>query len=354
MVDSEDEAPSVFANYLERGGELRSVTPQGHTRSTELDLPRMVGKLRFATVDGELNDDQRAGAARLLAVLARSGVRGANPDDWVGASQLTSSTAVIPLDRLSLSPSALQDASDCMLQWYFRRIKGEDARNLNGEFDLDALEVGNLVHHLAETYPSGGAEELKAALDEYWQENELDDGTWWREKKYQEIVAMLERLGTSQQSRDSVAAVQVEQDIRVKLSEATVRGRADRIETIVSEDGDKKTLRIIDIKTGKTAPSARQLDENLQLRAYQLALQSPDVEVEAALLTVAAPKARNVILREQEPMDGEESAAMVKELDQLAQRMVGPSYQPTVGARCETCSFARVCPARPEGNRRFE
>ena len=360
-VENEEEALSPFINYLQKAGCVPGPVPNEDGANeypsaplSDLNLQRFIGSLRFAAVDPDLDEVQTKDAALVLAYLAKNGIEGADPELWTGADSLTTDAAVTSLDRLRLKPSELQGATDCLLQWFFRAIGGQDARAPLGQLDMDPAEVGNLVHKLAEENPRAGAKQLQETLAQYWADNHLDDGTHWRQQLYEKIHDMLGVLGQYQAACGKDTEIRTEMKIDVAVGESRIAGRADRVEFSEPDTEGITHVRVIDIKTGSSVPTANELATHPQLLAYQLAFQGPAQAVSAALLTVGKPS-RTGPLREQGTASAPEIEEFTSQLETLADRMVGPSYLPTVnGQVCRNCRFAAVCPAQPEGKRIFE
>ena len=145
-----------------------------------------------------------------------------------------------------------------------------------------------------------------------------------------------------------------EEAMRVSLGRAVVTGRVDRVE--VSADG---RVRVIDLKTGASRPTAEEVRRHGQLGAYQLAVEAGafaahgDRSGGAALLQLGrAAAARSTTLQVQPPLDADDEPTWARDLvDEVAEAMAGTVFAATPGPQCGTCQLKASCPARAEGRR---
>lgn len=348
-IENNDEVASPFLNYLSKEGVISAFRDEeGNALYTDvpppLDVGSMVGQLRKSTVSPDLTSDQQKDAAALLAIMASSGVSSANPSQWVGAGGITTDSPLVENEPIKLSPSALQGAKECTLQWFFQAIHGRNRDGILRPAAFSAADVGTLVHGIAEKYPHGDPQQLRAELALRWEELGLDEDIWWIQKKKQELEEMVTVMGRHFQKVPG--EVRVEAPIRTNLGPVVISGRADRIESL--PDG---SVRIVDIKTGKTRPSKNAVQTNLQLAAYQLGLGEQSEVSGAGLLTVAdSPKDGSLL--EQKALTADESAALREELVALGETMIGPTYYPDASsAACRSCPFQEICPVQEKGIR---
>src|SRR5690606_37453455 len=92
----------------------------------------LVGRLRAvvcAPADAA-PDNVRACAATQLARLARAGVPGADPAEWQVMTPVSTGEPLWDGDQqvVTLSPSRLQQLTDCPLRWLLERHGGTDGR----------------------------------------------------------------------------------------------------------------------------------------------------------------------------------------------------------------------------------
>src|SRR5690606_4947288 len=134
--------------------------------------------------------------------------------------------------------------------------------------------TGSLVHALVQASAAGAEQaELEAALRSAW--SRLDVGApWYSRRELERVRGMLAAFeGWVRRSREEgLRLVAVEQPVQLERAGRTggpwlrVRGRVDRLEV----DAEGRPV-VVDIKTGKTAISARAAAEHPQLAVYQLA-----------------------------------------------------------------------------------
>ncbi|KUN36394.1 DNA helicase UvrD [Streptomyces longwoodensis] len=356
--------PSRF--LAELGVEPRDVT--GRPRRP-LSVAALVAELRATTVDPRASAPLREAAARRLARLAaladedgRPLVPSAHPYRWWGMWDPTESK--VPLrDRdepVVLSGSALdQLANTCSLQWFLgREVKADAPATV-------AQGFGNVVHVLADEVASGHTpadlDVLMERLDSVW--NALAfDAPWKSQQEKDNARVALERfLKWHVMDRTGRTPVASEHDFDVTLEagdyEVRIRGQMDRVEA----DGDGRAY-VVDFKTGKQAPTAREVERHPQLAVYQLAVRAGAVD---DVFDGARPEpggAELVHLRQgaaqrdggetlpkvqaQEPLQGEWVGDL---LATAAGKVLDERFTPSAGQHCTHCAFRASCSARPEG-----
>ncbi|MFF4020563.1 ATP-dependent helicase [Streptomyces sp. NPDC001843] len=356
--------PSRFLSEL--GVEPQDVT--GRPRRP-LSVAALVAELRATTVDPRASAALREAAARRLARLAaladedgRPLVPSAHPYRWWGMFDPTESK--VPLrDRdqpVVLSGSALdQLANTCALQWFLgREVKADTPATA-------AQGFGNVVHVLADEVASGRTpadlDVLMERLDSVW--NALAfDAPWKSEQEKGHARAALERfLKWHVLDRAVRTPVASEHDFDVTLAagdyEVRIRGQMDRVEA----DGEGRAY-VVDFKTGKQAPTAREVERHPQLAVYQLAVREGAVDdafdggrpepggAELVHLRQGAaqrdggetlPKVQS-----QEPLEGEWVGEL---LANAAGKVLDERFTPSTGQHCTHCAFRASCSARPEG-----
>ncbi len=356
--------PSRFLTEL--GVEPKDVT--GRPRRP-LAVAALVAELRATTVDPRVSDTLRQAAARRLARLAaladedgRPLVPSAHPYRWWGMFDPTESK--VPLrDRdqpVVLSGSALdQLANTCALQWFLGREVKADAPA------TAAQGFGNVVHVLADEVASGRTPAdlavLMERLDSVW--NALAfDAPWKSAQEKENARVALERfLQWHVMDRTGRTPVASEHDFDVTLEagdyEVRIRGQMDRVET----DAEGRAY-VVDFKTGKQAPSSKEVERHPQLAVYQLAVGEGAVD---EVFDGARPEpggAELVQLRQgaakrdggetlpkvqaQEPPEGEWIGDL---LATAAGKVLDERFTPTAGQHCAHCAFRASCSARPEG-----
>ncbi|MFJ6724658.1 ATP-dependent helicase [Streptomyces sp. NPDC091281] len=361
--------PSRFLTEL--GVEPRDVT--GRPRRP-LSVAALVAELRFTTVDPRVSEPLREAAAQRLARLAalsdedeRPLVPSAHPYRWWGMFDPTESK--VPLrDRdqpVVLSGSALdQLANTCALQWFLgREVKADAPATV-------AQGFGNVVHVLADEVASGRTPAdlavLMERLDSVW--NALAfDAPWKSAQEKEHARAALERfLQWHVMDRAGRTPVASEHDFDVTLGagdyEVRIRGQMDRVEA----DGQGRAY-VVDFKTGKQAPTAREVEHHPQLAVYQLAVREGAVDEAFDGVRPEPGGAELVQLRQgaarrdggdtlpkvqaQEPLEGEWVGDL---LATAAGKVLEERFTPSAGQHCAHCSFRASCSARPEGRQVVE
>ncbi|MFI6660477.1 ATP-dependent helicase [Streptomyces sp. NPDC050523] len=356
--------PSRFLTEL--GVEPRDVT--GRPRRP-LSVAALVAELRATTVDPRVSDTLREAAAHRLARLAaladedgRPLVPSAHPYRWWGMFEPTESK--VPLrDRdqpVVLSGSALdQLANTCALQWFLGREVKADAPATT------AQGFGNVVHVLADEVASGHTPAdlavLMERLDSVW--NALAfDAPWKSAQEKENARVALERfLQWHVMDRTGRTPVASEHGFDVTLGagdyEVRIRGSMDRVEA----DGEGRAY-VVDFKTGKQSPTAREVERHPQLAVYQLAVREGAVDDAFDGARPEPGGAELVQLRQgaaqrdggetlpkvqaQEPLEGEWVGEL---LATAAGKVLDERFTPTAGQHCAHCAFQASCSARPEG-----
>ncbi|MEV6405105.1 ATP-dependent DNA helicase [Streptomyces bobili] len=361
--------PSRFLTEL--GVEPKDVT--GRPRRP-LSVAALVAELRATTVDPRVSEPLRQAAAHRLARLAaladedgRPLVPSAHPYRWWGMFEPTESK--VPLrdrDRpVVLSGSALdQLANTCALQWFLgREVKADAPATV-------AQGFGNVVHVLADEVASGHTPAdlavLMERLDSVW--NALAfDAPWKSAQEKEHARVALERfLKWHVMDRTGRTPVASEHDFDVTLEageyEVRIRGQMDRVEA----DGDGRAY-VVDFKTGKAAPTAREVEHHPQLAVYQLAVREGAVDEVFDGVRPEPGGAELVQLRQgaakrdggeslpkvqaQEPLDGEWVGDL---LATAAGKVLDERFTPSAGQHCTHCAFRASCSARPEGRQVVE
>lgn len=356
--------PSRFLTEL--GVEPKDVTSRPRR---PLSVAALVAELRATTVDPRASATLREAAARRLARLAaladedgRPLVPAAHPYRWWGMFEPTESK--VPLrDRdqpVVLSGSALdQLANTCALQWFLgREVKADAPATV-------AQGFGNVVHVLADEVASGHTpadlDVLMERLDSVW--NALAFDAPWKsaQEKAHARVALERFLQWHVMDRTGRTPVASEHDFDVTLEageyEVRIRGQMDRVEA----DGDGRAY-VVDFKTGKQAPTAREVERHPQLAVYQLAVREGAVDEAFDGVRPVPGGAELVQLRQgaakrdggdvlpkvqaQGPLEGEWVGDL---LATAAGKVLDERFTPTAGQQCAHCAFRASCSARPEG-----
>ncbi|CAM5465866.1 DNA 3'-5' helicase OS=Streptomyces alboniger OX=132473 GN=CP975_23555 PE=3 SV=1 [Streptomyces alboniger] len=359
--------PSRFLTEL--GVEPRDVTGRP---GRPLSVAALVAELRATTVDPRVSDTLREAAARRLARLAalsdedgRPLVPSAHPYRWWGMFEPTENK--VPLRNrdqpVVLSGSALdQLANTCALQWFLGREVKADAPA------TAAQGFGNVVHVLADEVASGRTPAdltvLMERLDSVW--NALAFDAPWKsaQEKDNARVALERFLQWHVMDRTGRTPVASEHDFDVTLEagdyEVRIRGQLDRVEA----DGDGRAY-VVDFKTGKHTPTAKEVERHPQLAVYQLAVREGAVDEAFGGLRPEPGGAELVQLRQaaakrdggetlpkvqaQEPLEGSAGQWVGDLLATAAGKVLDEQFTPSAGQHCTHCAFRASCSARPEG-----
>ncbi|HEV7951043.1 MAG TPA: ATP-dependent DNA helicase [Glaciihabitans sp.] len=254
-IANEDESPSVFLTLAPKDSPTidTSLLPP-------LSLRGLTGRLRRDLVLESRSAFERDAAASALARLAAEGIPGADPLDWHGLLD-PSSTEPLFLDdeQVPVSPSRLERFEDSPLDWFVETIAGTESST--------AMGLGTILHWAMETATDPSVDEVWASVESRWNEL-LFESPWLAEN--QKRAARVLTAGIAEYladfKRDGKTLVGAEKRFSLNIGRATVNGSIDRVER--HADG---SVVIVDLKTG--APITRQatIDEHPQLGAYQLA-----------------------------------------------------------------------------------
>ena len=360
--EDDGERPSRF--FGELGVE---VTVHRDRVSRPLSLPSLVAALRRESTDPRRTPAMRRAAAARLALLSRvtddTGdllAPAAHPQRWWGLALPTESDRPVqaPDVPVPLSGSSLDGLGTCPLKWFLEHeVHAQTATST-------AMGLGSVVHALADEVATGRApadlDVLMQRLDTVWSSLAYD-APWQSEQQHGEAREALRRfLVWHAAPRDrSLVATEVGFEVELDMPGGPVRlrGFIDRVE--LDRDG---RVHVVDLKTGKNAPTKDQVASHAQLGTYQLAVRSgvladrvpPGAEPGGAELVMlrlddgAGPKVQPQRALEPSPSWVEDL------LDTAVRRVLGESFPPTPNDYCTRCAFRRCCPAQPDGRQVVE
>ena len=309
----------------------------------------VVAELRRALQDPECPSEAHEQAARQLARLAKAGVAGASTDEWWGIGGASTSDALPK--RTSLSPSRIEALLECPMRVVLEQMVELD--------DTMHMVRGLLAHAYFEAL-GRGVDRDEARRIAVEARRQMDDGPAWKaQRDVEDFELMLTKidgwLDVSQANR-SALAVEAEVDVRVG-PELRIRGRSDRLEA----DGEGR-VRIVDLKSGTSAPTKEQAQQNAQLMAYQLAIRNgvlngesvvssdaDGLEIDSAILLYPASTNKTAKVLEQSAKTDEELEAFANLIQPLPDAMVGPALAAQTGPHCDYCKVRALCPVQPEG-----
>ncbi len=275
-IQSEDETPSglfrMIAGEKTPDEDRARIVPAANARgrvfvpeNIDASIGEMVGRLRHLVVLGRAPSSDQTRAAAALQELARRNVRGAHPDAWLGYP-LATPVRLFSDRTIPVSPSNLERFQKSPLDWFVSSVAG-------GSSGINAT-IGTLVHRAIEVAPDGTRDELWAAVEEKWGEVNFE-APWLAEQWLTATRTMIDALADYVRNIAIEGRRVLDSEKFTKITLTTtekdgltivVGGTVDRVEEY--PDG---SVAIIDVKTAKTATSAKDAEQNLQLKAYQLA-----------------------------------------------------------------------------------
>jgi len=327
-TENDDEAPSAFHRLLP--GDLPSA-PTGHP----LSLRGLVGHLRHQLVTSR-SSTVATEAAASLARLADEGVAGAAPDEWWGLLEPSTTAPLVDLAdgeaRVPVSPSQLGTFEECPLHWFVERF--------GGGAPTASMGLGTVLHAALEDAEGVDAEALWQVAEARWHELHFES-PWIAEAERRRARTMTDALAAY--LRDALAEgrelLGAESRFELDVAPATVRGSIDRVERLA--DG---SVLIVDLKTGRSAPTGAAVQEHPQLASYQLALASGAVEAAGegaasggASLLFVSHGVRGKPYREsrQGVLDGEGLEAFRHRVQEAARGMAGQVFVARLDDHCE-------------------
>jgi superfamily I DNA/RNA helicase len=365
-VQGEDEQPSRFLEELDPApddGQDRVERPVHHPRRA-LVLAELVGELRQAVCSPVGDPDRRRRAAVQLARLAEAGVPGAAPDDWYGLAPLSTETPLrAPGEIVPVSPSDVEKILRCPLRWMLERHGGREVGALSAV-------TGTLVHALVQARAAGAdGGELENALHAAWQRLDLG-APWFGRRELARVRGMLAAFdGWVRTSRaGGLRLVAVEHPMQLDLPGGPddpevevggrpalrLRGRVDRLEV----DAAGRPV-VVDVKTGRTAATARAAVEHPQLAVYQLAaalgafteLVGAVAEPGGGRLVYLADRSSTGDAKEpaQPPLDAAELQRWSAVVRSCAEETAGARFHARVGPDCDRCPVRASCPLNESG-----
>jgi superfamily I DNA/RNA helicase/CRISPR/Cas system-associated exonuclease Cas4 (RecB family) len=320
----------------------------------EIGAPLTLGALVAKSRRELLDENKRAEAAKLLATLSASYVRGANPDAWLGTKALSTDENVIkPGEQVVLSPSTLDSFRKCPLQWFLQKNGGRDG-------DSSPQLIGTAIHALASDLinnPNKPQEEFAEAIEKNFALLSRESG-WVKDLELTEANNKIRRLfeWLEHDKAQGRSLVGVEQKFSLEIGRAIVNGTVDRIE--FDKDGN---VFIVDLKTGKKW-SKKELEESFQVKVYQLAAQKDSwvdeelhgkipTEVSGGALAFFAKDFENIEKYELvEPALNETTAKELEDrITEVADSIADNDIFAKSNALCRSCALRASCPIQPEG-----
>ena len=356
---AEDSRPSQFFNEVAEVLGIDESALTAHQRSAYLTPSRLVATLRTITENqavekiadasgtGSVGDSAHAVAGEAVAILAhlhRAGVRVANPDSWYGAREISSE---IPLfsdeEQIKISPSSLDTLNKCALKWAFEHAGGRDS-------DSTSQILGTALHFVAtKLITKAPLSELLTDLETIWQklaeQTDLAKG-WYGQAQLIRAREIVENIFTyhSESDRELVA---VEAPFTITQERTVIKGSIDRLEKT-----EQNKAFVVDLKTGESAVSKKDAQENLQLKVYQLAVNLgqfatllPEATAAGAELFYPAVNVAGANRPQDEIVDSEVSESITK----LSDIAAATKFLAVENELCRSCHLRNSCPVKPEG-----
>jgi RecB family exonuclease len=253
---------------------------------------------------------------------------------------------------MPLSASTLNKLEDCPLAWFLaHEARGDTPATV-------ALGFGKVVHALADLVARGrlaaDEESLVRELDRVWPALGYDV-PWQQNNEREQAKRALHRLvGQLAAERGRVfidSEVTFERQVDTETGPVLLRGRMDRVEA----DADGRYV-VVDLKTGKSKLSTKELPTDRQLALYQFIVDTggaPGLPSDAASggaelwqLRDAGPDLPTV---QQQPPPAGGHDALVSELGAARGTILAEGFFATPGKGCDRCTFRRSCPAQDDG-----
>jgi len=346
-VRSEEEQPSPFLDLADPDGERAEVRPLAAVPRT-MTLPALVARLRAVLTDAGAETGLRAAAAGQLARLAAAGVPGADPEEWYGLAGPSSTGPLREAGaQVRVSPSKVESFDRCALRWLLQKVGGTAGPSR-------AQGLGTLIHEIAADEPEGDEQRLRQLLEERIGRLGLGTG-WLADADRARAESMVGKLAeyVRESRREGRRLVAVEQGVEVRVGEAVIRGQVDRLERDAAD-----RLVVVDLKTGRSAPTNAEVARNPQLGVYQLTVEEggfaelvPDPAGSGGAVLVQLGKAtRSPSVQRQPALAADEDPDWARRLvERVADGMAGEVFPATTNPLCAPCDVRRSCPVQVEG-----
>ncbi|WGH10053.1 ATP-dependent helicase [Rothia kristinae] len=216
---------------------------------------------------GPADDAARAAAEDGAPRAPLPPVPGAHPQDWWGLAPLSSTEPALPAEKpVPVTPSRMEGIVRSPLDWFVAVSGGQAGTDLS-------RSLGTLIHEVAQDLPEAPGHELVAELRRRFEALRLPE-TWETEQTWQRAETMIRKFAqyaVDSRLKEGRRLAGIEGSFQVLVPgparDALLTGRVDRLE--VDQLG---RYVVIDLKTGRHAPTKAQMAHHPQLAGYQVAL----------------------------------------------------------------------------------
>ena len=248
----------------------------------------------------------------------------------------------------------------CPTHWFLSREAGGIARA------HQSANLGELLHALAQRVASGeivaGPDDtdlLMAHVDEVWDRLEFRT-PWSKQREHERVRAAIGKfLAWHHANPRTVVAIEAPFSTVVDLEggeQVRLTGYADRIEV----DAEGRVV-VVDLKSGRSAPSGTSVKGDLQLGLYQYAvdagavdeLTGRDAEAGGAELVQLGLEdgkpGATVQPQPAMPDDGPARRDLRARLARSARLLREETFPAVAGEHCRDCDFVPLCPIKSAG-----
>ena len=304
-----------------------------------VELPPLTMAELKARLRRTLTTDSSAAHERVAAVLALAEM-GADASRWYGRWNWTAGSVPLIGEEFRTSYSRLGVFENCGLQYVLQSVLGLDPASTY------SMKFGTWIHALFQAVHENKIGDWSALQHEY---NELFD-----EKIFPNATIArqfrrdgLKMLKVFAEKERSLNVVKTEYSFEFPHAGAVLRGRIDRIDRVGT------TLKLVDYKTSKWAPSKQEGARSLQLAIYHLAART-----DPELQSLGEPKVANLVYpgslwpsgdHKVIAQNDEQANEVLETLPGMIARALSEDFSPSPDADCFFCKMKPLCPLWPEG-----
>lgn len=342
-VDQGEKRPSRFLVAASGAQGLSEIGRPVDVEHEPVTVAEAETRLRRLASDPGAGLPQRLAA---LSVLAKSPKKAWSAKRFAGVAEKGPDRPILG-NTLTMSPSQADGYNRCP------RLYAIERRLRIGDPTSPYMHLGSLIHKALEDaerkivgtgVAHNSLESALDALDHAW--GQVDFGTpqqdkAWREKAERVITKLYETWPMS----DAVP-VDLEREVTMDIDGVRWRGVVDRLEQ--SSDG----YRVVDYKTGASAPTIEEAAVSVQLGFYALAVNasSEGPNVVAAELWFPAKSSKSLTIKS---LDMRRLDEVEEAMRDVTAKIAAENWDPIVSVACNKCAYKSSCPAWPEGRGAF-